>query len=293
MKHTPHALAIILSLFALTACPANAPAPLSNASPSSTPGVVPSTSPSEQPDNPTINPIPAASSFLPPSPSSIPDAEETTQAISLPDGSQLALSIPNRFFSTVGQTQALKVTLKAPNGQPISLDTLKLRFRSSRPQDFSIDDQGKITALTDNGFSEISVQIEDTTLSITQLVSAYSDVGGYSGSSGTKNKPQPSVSFSLSGNTALGPGALIKLSGSARNLGNDSLSYAWSCLEANCNNFSPNNTAQSYWTVPDTAGVYTLLLQVSNNLNTVQTTRTITVTTETANVSIEGTLPIQ
>lgn len=156
------------------------------------PSASPSSSPSQSVEaSATPDPIPTQTpaSNLPattPAPSSNP-AAGTSTSVNLPDGSKLLIILGNRFLDSVGQTLQLQVSLTDANGQPLPLDSLKLSYSSSRPQDIAITPQGLITALVDQGFSEISVRIDGTEIQSSQLISVNS-LESYSGGGGAGPK---------------------------------------------------------------------------------------------------------
>lgn len=126
--------------------------------------------------------------------------QEPSTPMNLPDGSQLRISLANRFFTQAGQRAQLQVSLVDSQGQPLPINSQLLRFVSSCPQDFSVDANGMVTALVDQGFSEISVQLEKTALKATLLVSVnavYYASGGSGGGSGGGGQSIPSEAISL------------------------------------------------------------------------------------------------
>ncbi|HEY9840545.1 MAG TPA: hypothetical protein V6D23_08835, partial [Candidatus Obscuribacterales bacterium] len=166
-----------------TAPPGTAPPVGTSASPQIPTGV-PSGAPSEAPSGaPSAAPTPTPA--LTPNP-----AGGATATVQLPDGTRLELFLPNRFLTDLGQSVAMVARLFDASGREIPLGELKLRFSSSRPQDFSVSEQGVITALTDEGFSTITVQIDGTQLSASQLISV---AAGFSGGGAGGGRPGPTA----------------------------------------------------------------------------------------------------
>ncbi len=195
----------------LTACPetvvqSDAPSePQASAEP--TPSPEPETSATPAPTvSATPNPSESALTITP-APTSNPGAQgEAT--VQLPDGSRLVVSLPNRFLDQKGQSVQLNIRLVDASGNNIDLGSNRVVFSSSRPQDFSITDEGLIVALQDNGFSRITARIDGTDIEATQLISIASTVvGGTSSSGGGFNNvaatPTPSPSANLNVNVVL------------------------------------------------------------------------------------------
>ena len=185
------ALMLSFSLVALAACQplATTPVPVPSAVVSSTP------QPATTPDTPAVGPVasasPSAVATAQPAPLPTSNPAAAAQAsVTLPDGSRLDISLPNRFFEDQGQTLQVSVKLFDASGQELPLAGRKLVFSSSRPQDFSISDQGLITALTDIGFSEIQVRLEGTNLFASQLLSV-SSASTFTSGGGPRPTPKP------------------------------------------------------------------------------------------------------
>ncbi len=103
---------------------------------------------------------------------------------------QINVRIGNRFFSAIGQTSQLQVDLLDENGQRINSNA-ELSYSSSRPQDFSVDGNGQVTARVSEGFSTIIVSLNS--LSATQLVSVSSPSSGGSGSTAPPEPTEENV----------------------------------------------------------------------------------------------------
>ncbi|PKL76549.1 MAG: hypothetical protein CVV27_09690 [Candidatus Melainabacteria bacterium HGW-Melainabacteria-1] len=174
----------ILSLSLLIACGPAPQVPAGSPSPASPqPGV------SGQP-SPNLSPEPSAS----PSPSTQPGSPSPGASVfppsNLPAGlSSIKIDAPNRFLYAVGESLQLKLVLLDAAGQPLSFSgTLPLEWSSSRAGDFSVDAQGKATALVADGYSMIGVKISGTsfqaslTLNVTDVASGGGGEGGGGGS---------------------------------------------------------------------------------------------------------------
>ncbi len=193
----------VLSL-SLTAC---GPSPTSN-----TPPVNPETSstPTPGPSASAALPVPSApgtpNSTPTPMASTAPAAGGSTSTVTLPNGSRLVIGLPNRFLSSKGQTVQLSARLLDASGKELPLSSIKLLFSSSRPEDFSVSDTGLVTALKDSGFSTLTVQVEGTNVSATQLISVDTFVGGSSGGGGGSSpsaSPTPSPTPSTQVNASV------------------------------------------------------------------------------------------
>ena len=160
-KYLP--LMLTLSLSSLVACQPVPIIPTENRS-STPPGARPSPTISSQPPAPTTRPPQ-------PQPSVAAPNTPVQVTVPLPEGARLELSLPIRFFDTPGQQTQIRVRLLNAQGQEIPLDGRKWLFGNSRPQDFSLSETGLLTALSDSGFTEISVQLAGTDLRATQTVS--------------------------------------------------------------------------------------------------------------------------
>jgi hypothetical protein len=183
------ALMLSFSLVALAACQplATTPVPVPSAVVSSTP------QPVTTPDTPAVGPVASASPSAAATPAPLPTSNPAAAAqasVTLPDGSRLDISLPNRFFEDQGQTLQVSVKLFDAEGRELPLTGRKLVFSSSRPQDFSISEQGLITALTDIGFSEIQVRLEGTNLFASQLLSV-SSASTFTSGGGPRPTPTP------------------------------------------------------------------------------------------------------
>lgn len=188
----------------LTAC-----GPSPNQTPSATPSATPTPSPSASvplsspPLIPHTSPPPSGSGVTPtPAPTDNP-AAGTSTTVNLPNGTKLVLTLANRFLDAKGQTVQVQAQLLDANGKELPLGDLKLAYSSSRPVDFSVDDQGLITALTDSGFSTITVEVVGMGLQASQVISVntidtYLSSGG-GGGGGSSSSATPSENVNLSG----------------------------------------------------------------------------------------------
>jgi hypothetical protein len=190
-RHRKASLAL-LSVLALT---------LSACQPASTtPGsTLPQITPSASPTNPLpgTSPVPGASvAPVTPTPTPVfsitPGASSnpsggSTATVNLPNGTRLVIALPNRFLSSKGQSVQLNAQLFDANGQALPLGDIKLLFSSSRPLDFSVSDTGVVVALKDSGYSTLTVRVEGTDLTASQLISVDTFVGGGGGGGGSSS----------------------------------------------------------------------------------------------------------
>ena len=92
------------------------------------------------------------------------------------------------YLDYKGEAIILKPLLKDAQGQLLNTSDFPLEWLSSRPADFAIDASGKVTALVEYGFSEITLRVPGTQLAVKQMLSVTENVGTGSGSgSGTGN----------------------------------------------------------------------------------------------------------
>ncbi|PKL79305.1 MAG: hypothetical protein CVV27_02060 [Candidatus Melainabacteria bacterium HGW-Melainabacteria-1] len=157
---------------------------------SSTPNIAPA-SPDATGSQPGANPTPGPDGLPQASPipgSAVPGA--------LPPG--LAgirfLAGLNRFLDDQGESVNLGVELLNAAGQVLP-GQVALEWSSSRPQDLIVDASGKVTALVDQGYTEIRVRVPGSSFEATTIINVNSTSGGNSGSSGQTGKA--TVPFSL------------------------------------------------------------------------------------------------
>ncbi len=201
------ALVFCVSLF-LTGCPESLVQPVDSptAEPSASAEPTPeaTTDPTPMPVA-SATPVPDSTSIpITPAPTSNPGAQGEA-SVQLPDGSQLRVTLPNRFLSGRGQSVQLDIRLIDANGNEVDLGNNRITFSSSRPQDFSINEDGLVIALQDNGFSRLTARIEGTDLEATQLISVASTiVGGTSSSSNfATSTPTPPPASTVNVNVEL------------------------------------------------------------------------------------------
>ena len=174
-------LAIILGLLLLPACQNNnqeAPSSLAGISPTpeaATPSVLPS---------PSVNPALAEQ----PAPTPMPSPSGMTNLLA--QVASLRLDISTRFLSRLGQTQRIAVVPLDARGQAVSGDW-PLDWRSSRPQDVSVTADGVVTALTQMGYSQITVRIPGTELEVSINIDVTDPAAFSSGSHGDRPRPTP------------------------------------------------------------------------------------------------------
>ncbi len=154
----------------------------------------PETSKHVPPSNSVVNKLPStpnsqASSANP----SLSPAIPVSPLIVTSDLHALHLEVSNRFLSANGERAQL--TVKDQNGNLI--ETERLRFVSTRSQDFSVDAAGHVEALTSEGFSTIIVSVVGALLSAEQLFSVSNPSSGSSG--GSRNTPVPATQENVNG----------------------------------------------------------------------------------------------
>ncbi|MGV3523898.1 MAG: hypothetical protein ACO1RX_06705 [Candidatus Sericytochromatia bacterium] len=189
-----HSSVWLLSLLSLTlgACQASSTGTPTPTTPSASVQPSSAPTPTPEPSSPAeASPVPGQPSASP-VPLPTPSGAGSSATINLPDGSRLVLTLPNRFLTDSGQSITVSAQLLDANGQPLPLNSLQLLYSSSRPQDFSISDQGVITSLVNDGYSTITVRINGTDLSASQLISVSAlSSGGGGGGGGSTPRPTP------------------------------------------------------------------------------------------------------
>lgn len=107
--------------------------------------------------------------------SSLPNHTGNGTGVQPPSGNaqssvaNLRLNAASRFLSAKGESLKLQVELFDAKGQIVP-EQAGLVWSSSRPQDFSVDPSGKVTALTEIGFSEIGVRLAGTELKASLII---------------------------------------------------------------------------------------------------------------------------
>jgi hypothetical protein len=276
---------VLLSL--LAACTPTAVQP-TNPGASASP-TQPSTQPSGSSASPTAQPSEQPGTQPGSQPSTQPGTQPGTQPSSAPNATgaalaatSLRLSAPTRFLSRSGESVALQAELIDANGQVIAAGT-PLNWTSSRPSDFSVDANGLVKAIETNGYSEITATLPGTSVrsSIIINVSGGKSSGG-SGSAAATVRPPVVSSITASSTNVVGAGVPIQLSATAE----DGSTFSWRCTGNACSDFITNNAGTVLWRTPATAGVYTLELAVTRNGQATVQTIPITVTTGSANVTV-------
>ena len=291
-----YSILCLLSLctLGLSACPSGS----SNPTQQPTPGVSPSPSASSEPPNPqssaSVTPVPNASA----SPGT-PSDGEPTPVPSGQGGADFVLPANvvgirfdnknNRFLNQKGGSTTFAVEFIDSNGKAVALNNVSLEWSSSRPQDFSVDANGKLTALVEAGFSTIEVRVKGTQLDARSVINVASGSSGGGGGGGGGNSTSPTplpnaapviTSLNASSTSVTGTGTLIKLTALATDA-DDTLiagSYNWSC-SPNCNTFEGTTGTTVYWRTPATSGNYALKVTVSDGKASVSREEAIAVTT--------------
>lgn len=170
--HVVLGLALLSSACQTNILPSTGPSALPSASPMSSSSADPNDSPGSQP---TPGAIASANPVATPSATPVAMPSATT---SLPAGlAGLRLEADNRFFVAKGQSMRLRVVLLDADNREIPA-AVPLIWSSTRPQNFSVDASGLVTAVVEDGFAEIVVQVRDTGFEARLLVSVTSSTGG-------------------------------------------------------------------------------------------------------------------
>lgn len=163
------------------------PSPGSTASPAANPGAGPAASPS---------PAPSASGSGPASP--------------LPSGQiqRLELGLSSRFLNGSGESLQIQLSAFDADGKPAALNPSALQWRSSRPQDISVDANGRVTALAEEGFAEISASLPGgpeakVLVSVSSGEHSSGSSGGGGGGSGPR-LPRPAIASVTPEGVAIG-----------------------------------------------------------------------------------------
>lgn len=266
----------------LTACFPSAPPtqqPTPSAS-SSTPGSTPSpVSPSASPTSTgaTASPSPGTTE-----PSSGPSTSPEAPFVLPSNVAAIRFGNNDRFLDQQGESTTFDVELVDRNGNVVTLENVPLEWSSSRPQDFSVDSQGKITALVASGYSVIEVRVKGTALEARSVINVNAGVGGSGGGGGGASNASPVITSLTASETSItGTGTLVKLMASASDSDStlNSSSFSWSCAQANGDTFNTLSGETVYWRTPDTSGTYVITLTVSDGKASVNQDISITVTT--------------
>lgn len=261
---------LLLGLLSLSAC-----APPTSTSSPSPPGPSPDASLA-----PTASPAPGVSATPLPSPTA--SAVVPRPSVSPPPAVGLPAALAGirfaasnvRFLNQIGQSTPFVVEPLDREGRVLDLDlaALPLEWRSSRPQDFSVDAQGQVTALVDSGYSSIEVRVLGSDFQASSVVNIATGSGGGGGGGGgstsapTPNSPPVITLLNASSSTVNGAGTLVRLNAAATDA-NDTLnenSFSWRCAPADCGEFSSPTGTTVYWRAPATGGTYILTLSVSD-----------------------------
>lgn len=205
----------------------------------------------------------------------------------------------DRFLNALGQTTRFAVYLLDRQGQRIDFQ-VPLEWSSSRPQDFSVDDQGNLKALVNDGFSVIVAKIPGTsfeartTINVTTWSPTSGGGGGGSlaGNPAVANSPPVIKLFSSSTFNVTGGGGLVKLLGDATDAQSTLLdsAFSWSCSpQPDCGQFTPASGPTVYWQSPATGGNYIVTLTVSDG--SLQTSQNITLVVQAGNGNLQVNAP--
>ncbi|MGV3526844.1 MAG: IPT/TIG domain-containing protein [Candidatus Sericytochromatia bacterium] len=79
--------------------------------------------------------------------------------------------VGKRYLEGKGESIQLNAVLKDAAGNMLNPADFPLDWLSSRPQDFWVDNTGKVVAQTDYGYSQVTVRVKGTDVAFQQLVS--------------------------------------------------------------------------------------------------------------------------
>ncbi len=282
-------------LLSLGACAPPAPGPTGPVSPSGSPTVAPNSN----------SPLPGVSS--------VPGTQPSTQPSTVPNSGPTAVPSPtvsagtglpanlagirfgelNRFLNYQGQSTRFDVIAVDANGQVIQA-VLPLQWRSSRPQDFRVDADGKLTALVGAGYSEIVASIPGTDYEIRTIINVSTPGGGGGGGGGGGAAPVIPVnaapviqSLQASQTSIVGAGSLVRLIAQATDAEStlSASSYSWTCSPMPaCGSFNQPNGGTVYWSAPAQSGNYDLILTVTDGNQS--STQSVTVQVQVGNVQV-------
>ena len=287
-------LVVCSATLGLTACfssPQPTQQPIPGASSSASPGNGEPT-PSAQPSG-TASPDPTVSSTPEvPQPSSSPSA--SGPSFVLPDNvAAIRFANNDRFLDQQGENTTWAVELVDRNGSVVPVENVPLEWSSSRPEDFSVDAQGKLTALVSAGYSVIEVRVQGTSLEARSVINVSAGGAGGGGGGGTSNAAPVITSLTASETNITGTGSLIKLTASATDSDSslNSNSFSWSSDQAIGDTFNVSNGDTVYWRTPDTSGTYVITLTVSDGQRSVSQDVSIEVTTGQGTVIVNSPPP--
>lgn len=265
------------------------PSPSSSSAPGNSGNPTPSAEPSG-PSGPVASVTPSPNN---PQPSSSPSAPGGSSAFELPD-SVAAIRFANndRFLDQQGESTTWAVELVDRSGNVVPVENVPLEWRSSRPEDFAVDAQGKLTALVGAGYSMIEVRVQGTSLEARSVINVSAGGagggGGGGGGGGSVNAAPVITSLTASETELTGTGSLVKLTASATDSDSNlsSSSFSWSCDQPIGDTFNVSNGDTVYWRTPDASGTYIITLTVSDGQRSVSQDVSIDVTTGQGTVII-------
>lgn len=130
---------------------------------------------------------PARPSTVPAPTGPVPVAVSSGQpGIDLTVLASLELQGATPYLNNVGQTTQLIPLLKSKTGETLDPVKYPLQWSSLRPADFSVDATGKVTALVENGYTIVYVQVPGTSLTAQYQLSITTVESGGSGASSAK-----------------------------------------------------------------------------------------------------------
>lgn len=123
-----------------------------------------------------------------------PTANTLASAEALRAVQSLSLQIPTRFLNARGESTVLQVLLKDASGKVLNPDHYPLVWQSSRSGDMAVDPSGRVTALVEFGYSQISVQLTGTHLKASEQISVNGPAGSGLGSNASRQPVYESIS---------------------------------------------------------------------------------------------------
>jgi hypothetical protein len=151
----------------------------------------------------TATTAPTAGAITPPTTptggTASPQAPSTGTVQALARAHKLVLSMGNRFFSARGEQRQIRIEVQDDQGKVLSGEELSFDFSSSRPQDFSVDATGRIMAEVTDGYSDIIVRLQGSSLQASQLVSVSSPTASGGGGGGGAGNAAPPTQETVNG----------------------------------------------------------------------------------------------
>lgn len=163
----------------------------------------------------------------------------------------------DRFLNAKGQSSQLQIIPVDRQGNTLETKALPLEWESDQPEALSVNAEGLVTALVNDGYATITARVSGTDLEARTLINV----------TAPHNSAPVIESLSASNTLVEGTGTLVQLLAQASDAQSTlpESSYTWSCSPAaSCGSFTPPTGSTVYWSSPNTSGNYTLTLTVSD-----------------------------